>query len=130
MKEIELKPCPFCGSKEKTIYSYDPYDGYQGNCTHHCVRCDKCGATVKDSVFENAVNKWESRTNNQKWISVEDRLPEDNETVLTIDTESVMEVCFYQTEWKGVFQRYGGLVKIFNITHWMPLPEAPKGERE
>ena len=63
-----------------------------------------------------------------QWISVKDRLPEDKQNVLTIDSESKMEVCFYEKEWKGVFQQCGGLVKIFNITHWMPLPEPPKKE--
>ena len=90
--------------------------------------------TKNDEGFDESDFEWsafqlqEAGYHKQEWISVEDRLPEDNETVLTIDTESKMEVCFYQTEWKGVFQRYCGFVKIFNITHWMPLPEAPKGE--
>ena len=63
-----------------------------------------------------------------EWISVEERLPEDGENVLAIDSEGKTEVCFYETEHKGVFQMCGGLCKIFNITHWMPLPEPPKEE--
>ena len=62
----------------------------------------------------------------QEWISVDEALPEDQQMVLTIDTEGEMQVCFYETEWKGIFHMCHGLVKIFNITHWMPLPEAPK----
>lgn len=61
-----------------------------------------------------------------EWISVDERLPEDGETVLTISCEAEMEVCFYETAWKGVFQQCSGLIKIYNITHWMPLPEPPK----
>ena len=34
----ELKKCPFCGS-EAEIESYDPYDGYQGDCTVWRVKC-------------------------------------------------------------------------------------------
>lgn len=64
----------------------------------------------------------------QEWISVEERLPEDQQMVLTIDTEGEMGVCFYETEREGIFQMYHGLVEIYNITHWMPLPEPPKGE--
>ena len=60
------------------------------------------------------------------WISVDERLPEDGEIVLTVDSEGEREVCFYEEELKGIFQQCAGLVKIFNITHWMPLPEAPK----
>ena len=66
------------------------------------------------------------KQNEGEWISVDERLPEDQQRVLTIDTEGEMQVCFYKTAWKGIFQMYHGLVKIFNITHWMPLPEAPK----
>lgn len=62
----------------------------------------------------------------EAWISVDERLPEDGETVLTISSEAKMEVCFYKTEWEGIFQQCHGLIKIYNITHWMPLPEAPK----
>ena len=62
----------------------------------------------------------------QEWISVDERLPENQQMVLTIDTEGEMQVCFYETEWEGIFHMYHGLVKIYNITHWMPLPEAPK----
>ena len=61
----------------------------------------------------------------QEWISVDERLPEDQQRVLTIDTEGEMQVCFYETEWEGIFQQCHGLVKIYNITHWMPLPEHP-----
>ena len=62
----------------------------------------------------------------QEWISVDERLPNDKQEVLTIDSQGKMEVCFYEEQWEGIFQQYGGLTKIFNITHWMPLPEAPK----
>ena len=64
----------------------------------------------------------------QEWISVKDALPEDEQTVLTIDTEREMQVCFYETAQKGVFQLFHGLVSVYNITHWMPLPQPPKGE--
>jgi hypothetical protein len=66
------------------------------------------------------------------WISVYERLPENEQMVLTIDAEGEMQVCFYETAWKGIFQQCHGLVKIYNITHWMPLPEPPetKGETE
>lgn len=64
----------------------------------------------------------------KQWIPVCERLPEDGQTVLTIDSEGEMNVCFYECEWEGIFQMCGGLVKIFNITHWMPLPAPPKEE--
>lgn len=59
------------------------------------------------------------------WVSVEERLPEDNETVIAINSTGDMDVCFYEKEWEGVFQRYCGEIMIFDVTHWMPIPDPP-----
>ncbi len=57
-----------------------------------------------------------------EWISVKDRLPEEGSYVLvfvnlgygyTIGTSLYLNKSFKMDE---------------NITHWMPLPEPPKGE--
>ena len=75
------------------------------------------------------------------WISVEDRLPEDSELVLfwwkPIDENKHAEshilgsLSFYgelntlkKTVWAN--GRYYDLKT--HITHWMPLPEPPKGD--
>lgn len=60
------------------------------------------------------------------WISVEDRYPNDGDSVLTIDSEGVMEVYQYDIDWPNCFVKWDGIVKIFNITHWMPLPKPPE----
>ena len=57
----------------------------------------------------------------QKWISVEERLPESDGFYLTYREDDV------RVTWYGS----GGLWRhIWNndVTHWMPLPEPPKGE--
>ena len=59
----ELKPCPFCGGSA-IFYSYDPFDGYQGNNTMYAVECTKCVATVKGITEEIAKSKWNRRTDN------------------------------------------------------------------
>lgn len=82
----------------------------------------------------------------QEWISVKERLPqEDGSYLVTIncfnnrqdidiryfakDGETVDEYdfvgqknvwCFYDSEW--------GYISTNSVTHWMPLPELPKGE--
>lgn len=59
-----------------------------------------------------------------KWISVEDRLPEMLVDVLVYDrTGGSIELAFMtkHCEWVGVCMNH-------EVTHWMPLPEPPKGE--
>lgn len=70
-----------------------------------------------------------------KWISVEDRLPEDNLNVLVYaigDNEnSVIAMTGYTHKmygyniegWRSPWQYF---FYEYKITHWMPLPEPPK----
>lgn len=62
------------------------------------------------------------------WISVEDRLPEE---------DGIIHSYFVAIgEWVGVMVFYGGEFREgvcgkktdFPVHHWMPLPEPPKGE--
>ena len=65
----------------------------------------------------------------QKWISVEDKLPEDDSDVLAylqIDQEGRIYPANYA---KGVwFDCIFNTPATGTTTHWMPLPEPPKGE--
>ena len=64
-----------------------------------------------------------------EWIKVSERLPEDNETVITFSSLGEIEVLTYDNhDIKDTFVKYGGLVRVFNITHWQPLPPPPKAE--
>lgn len=62
---------------------------------------------------------------NVKWISVEDRLPEENLDVFCYTNVGGKCVCFYKNgNWR--YQHNSGLIDtILNITHWMPLPNKP-----
>lgn len=75
----------------------------------------------------------------QEWISVEDRLPDNKEYdwVLAQVVEdngfmhipTVMEYRQSKNDWFE--ETYGWLSDhngAFTVTHWMPLPEPPKGE--
>ena len=75
----------------------------------------------------------------QKWISVDDRLPDNKEYdwVLAQVVEdngfmhipTVMEYRQSKNDWFE--ETYGWLSDhngAFTVTHWMPLPEPPKGE--
>lgn len=57
-----------------------------------------------------------------EWISVEERLPDENGRFLTVDKKGDMMVCFWE-------KHFGWFAMVCNknaITHWMPLPEPPK----
>ena len=75
----------------------------------------------------------------QEWISVEDRLPDNKEHdwVLAQVVEDngfmhiprVMEYRQAKDDWFE--ESYGWLSEhngLFSVTHWMPLPNPPKGE--
>jgi hypothetical protein len=64
-----------------------------------------------------------------KWISVADRLPEDNRHVIVALAGSVVFVGHYnhgKSKWRLGLQtrepRHGGVIFV---SHWMPLPDPP-----
>ena len=77
---------------------------------------------IADNLLENDVTV-------QEWVSVEDRLPEDDSDVIAYLRTGEEERIFPANYAKGVW-----FDCIFNkrvtetTTHWMPLPNPPKGE--
>lgn len=59
MKDTELKPCPFCGSKNIVLTSHGAVIVF--------VQCDDCCATFPhfDSE-EEAINTWNRRVHNEQ----------------------------------------------------------------
>lgn len=73
----------------------------------------------------------------QEWISVDERLPEKNISVLAFyhrvykSGESFDMVLVAKLNEKSFFVPFNcSPVRDASITHWMPLPEAPKGGTE
>lgn len=67
----------------------------------------------------------------QKWIPVSERLPEEYEPVLVYDPsvghgQYVMNATWSVYGWETEFDF--DPCENPGITHWMPLPEPPKGE--
>lgn len=62
------------------------------------------------------------------WISVKDRLPENDGLYIVCKTVKGHQISF-EAHWKG--NKWLSVVKnnqLDYVTHWMPLPEPPKGE--
>ena len=97
-----------------------------GGCARHWAE------VIADGLIANGVTV-------QEWISVDDRLPDNKEYdwVLAQVVEdngfmhipTVMEYRQSKNDWFE--ETYGWLSDhngAFTVTHWMPLPEPPKGE--
>ena len=112
--EEKLKPCPFCGGKAEI----SPYNGSK---TIVCMNCLCMSAAYKgDNAKEEAVVTWNNRPDN--WISVEERLPENNQEVLVFvndGADTLINTDTYNNGWQFWYK---------HVTHWQPLPEPPRGD--
>lgn len=67
----------------------------------------------------------------QKWIPVTERLPEEDVLVLCIGAKGGMFLGYPRFVYKNdgfAYTRVPNARGSRHATHWMPLPEAPKGE--
>ena len=62
----------------------------------------------------------------QEWISVKDRLPE-NDTYVNVATDGVVAQAYWHNDRFYAFTAIG-VATVGGVTHWMPLPQPPKGE--
>ena len=111
-----------------------------GGCTRHCAR--HWAEIIADGLIDNGVTVQDvSETNVGEWILVEDRLPDvatKHNTRWDKSTDSI-RACVQADGKKMVKEGYckvysDGFVSwkipgtIHSVTHWMPLPQPPKGE--
>ena len=59
----------------------------------------------------------------KEWVSVEDRLPEENTTVIVATDNGIVFQCLYSYDGWDLWDD-----NDVNITHWQPMPQPPKGE--
>lgn len=113
-----------CNATQKTNFK----------CEFNCEKKGKCAycLVMADQMIANGVTV-------QEWISVKDRLPDNKEHdwVLAQVVEDngfmhIPKVMEYRQQKNDWFEEtYGWLSEhngAFTVTHWMPLPQPPKGE--
>ena len=138
----ELKPCPFCGTEPTVIVRR----GKAGWRDKFAVLCDHeqggCGA--ESGWYHNeeeAVETWNKRVgapdNNVGWISVKDRLPEEDRVVLaTVHWEKHEHFCVEAAmliggEWYSTADLLNiSLKDSLKVIAWQYLPEPYKLEVE
>ena len=65
----------------------------------------------------------------QEWISVTERLPEKGEEVLVFDTrENWIGFAWLRPDETWTALGFDFPFDLGEVTHWIPLPEPPKGE--
>ena len=124
----KLKLCPLCGGEADFQISY-----YH---TYARISCNKCGLSTLDLKGDDDGKKrlielWNNRVNDPKWIPIEQQEPSEFELVLCCilgEKENTIEI-LYRLEDSYYSYCDGAIVYSQNeISHWMPLPELPKGE--
>ena len=121
----KLKPCPFCGSEVNMI---------EENVGEYTVVCHGCQVLmIADDVSSKneAIERWNNRVNEPKWIPIEQQEPSEFELVLSCilgEKENAIEILYRHGD--SYYSDYdGGIIYSQNeISHWMPLPEPPKGK--
>lgn len=127
MPKIDLLPCPFCGRLETLRMICIPSEKYEF--VYHVI-CDAvnggCGASTgwNHSTPEEALEEWNTRASG--WIPCSERMPEIGITILIL-FENQIKVSRLEKSKLG-FLMNGEFIGKNLVTHWMPLPEPPKGE--
>lgn len=94
----------------------------------HIQNRDEYGICYTSDFVEAVENVLEMLKNpnnvGSKWISVGDRLPDAWVDVLSCDRNKNLTVDCVDKKGKW----YSEYADLEEVTHWMPLPEPPKGE--
>lgn len=105
--------------EEKLTEAYRLLLEMRDNCVKHAD--DQYDDPKRDAKYEalNIAITAMGRSIPPRWISVEERLPEDGESVL-------VRIRLCDATWYEVAHRINGRWSTTCITHWMPIPQPPK----
>jgi hypothetical protein len=126
----ELKPCLFCGSPSGGAVIERSFSPLTPALQRRAVLCGDCGAEAMDYPDRTgAIAAWNRRADG--WISVAERLPKVHDDVILMCVGRTQATSGYldgDGEWYVYQDAYmgAGFVAAEMVTHWMPLPAAPK----
>ena len=123
--EKEIKPCPFCGRKVELDHEYGQYVIHQpasGDNRHGrlFMRANEWNVRPIEDALQARIAELEQQ---QRWIPVSERLPEDWTMVLFTNGVTRGIGQFDKDGFYDYWYEYS-----FNkpVTHWMPLPNPPE----
>ena len=131
MNSEELK-CPWCGEEMR----------FDADSVHCWYKCDHClaGSPKVERVWgptKHTIANWDENRKRAaacfkrvpRWISVEERLPEDDDHYLVwAHDNGAAEVALYYGDGEWLTDDLENITRV--ITHWMPLPEPPDNEKK
>ena len=111
-------------------YAKNWFDMYDTNHYKALKQGFEAGSKWQINQISPAINACESEIKKLKaereWISVEDRLPENRDDVLALNTQGYISMGFFWELDNRTLFHSSGNIDSKHITHWMPLPELPK----
>lgn len=93
------------------------------------ILCNSEFVADRDTYAEMADHLIANGVTVQQWIPVSERLPEESGMyIVTANDRHAQRVSFVQWQKKNRMWNLTGARSYWRVTHWMPLPEPPKGE--
>lgn len=135
--KIDLLPCPFCGktdtAKITTVAECECMDNpTEWDKTHYGAVCSfvvgGCGASTgwDHESPEEAAKAWNTRASG--WIPCSERMPDaPGIHVMVTDGVHIMESLYELIDGEMLWLDNSLDLRFGKVTHWMPLPEMPKG---
>ena len=126
----DLLRCPFCCGEVELSSAWFRSDGVQ-----FWIECE-CGASIpgigETLPREACIAAWNRRAN--PWVSVAERLPEDEDLVLIADEDGTVFTAYLDSSENETDDEQAWFIegrrRIYDVTHWMPIPPlTPKEER-
>ena len=119
--------CKYCLSNGSCNY-YRAVDRLIANGVTVQEDCKDCAEATQNCIVKLQEQISELRSAHE-WVSVLDCLPEESGMyIVTANDGHAQRVSFVQWQKKNRMWNLTGARSYWRITHWMPLPQPPKGE--